>query len=114
MELEREGVRLRIYIGESDRYKGKPLYKYLVETMRAEGICGATVLRGITGYGKTSRIHSPSILRLSTDLPIVVEVVARKESIERLKPWLMEVVKEGLITEESVNVVFYGGEEEKL
>ncbi|NOZ77548.1 MAG: DUF190 domain-containing protein [Euryarchaeota archaeon] len=114
MELEREGVRLRIYIGEADRYKGKPLYKYLVETMRSEGICGATVIRGLTGYGKASRIHSPSILRLSTDLPIVVEVVARRENIERLKPWLKEVVTEGLITEEKVNVVFYGGDREKL
>lgn len=111
LELERVGVRLRIYIGESDKHDGKPLYKYLVETLKKEGICGATVIRGVTGYGKTSRIHSPSILRLSTDLPMVVEVVARKENIDRLKPWLAEVVTEGLITEEQVNIVFYGGEE---
>ena len=110
MELEREGVRLRIYIGESDKYNGKPMFKYLVEALKEEGICGATVLRGITGYGKASRIHSPSILRLSSDMPIVVEVVARKENIEKLKPWLIKVVKGGLITEEDIKVVYYEGE----
>lgn len=106
-----EAILLRIFIGESDKYDGKPLYKYLVELFREEGIAGATVIRGIYGFGKTSIIRSPSILRLSIDLPIVIEVVDTKENIERIKPKILEVVKEGLITEEKVNVVMYRGKD---
>jgi PII-like signaling protein len=110
MKKEDEAVLLRIFIGESDKYEGKPLYKYLVEFFRKEGLAGATVLRGILGYGKTSVIHTTSVLRLSTDLPIVVEVVDKKEKIEKIKPKLVEIVKEGLITEEKVKVIFYEAE----
>jgi PII-like signaling protein len=106
---EKEAVLLRIFIGESDKYEGKPLYKYLIEMFKKEGLAGATVIRGILGFGRTSIIHSPSILRLSTDLPIVVEVVDTKEKIEKIKPKLLEVVREGLITEENVKVIFYEG-----
>ncbi len=106
-----EAVLLRIFVGESDKYEGKPLYKYLVEFLRREGIAGATVIRGIYGFGKTSIIRAPSILRLSVDLPVVIEVVDSKENIERIKPKILEIVKEGLITEERVKVVMYRGKE---
>ena len=109
MKKESEAILLRIFIGESDTYKDKPLYKYLVEMLKEEGIAGATVLRGIEGYGKTSHLHTTSILRLSTDLPIIVEVTDKKENIERIKPKLDEVVKEGLITEERVKIIMYEG-----
>lgn len=111
MKREDEAILLRIFIGESDRYEGKPLYRYLVEFFKKEGLAGATVLRGILGFGKTSIIHTASVLRLSTDLPIVVEVVDKKEKIERIKPKLVDIVKEGLITEEKVKVIFYESDE---
>ncbi len=113
MKKEDEAVLLRIFIGESDKYKGKPLYRYLVEFFKEEGLAGATVLRGILGFGKTSIIHTTSVLRLSSDLPIVVEVVDKKEKIERIKPKLVEIVKEGLITEEKVKIIFYDAEESR-
>ena len=106
---ESEATLLRIFIGESDTYKGKPLYRHIVEYLRGEGIAGATVLRGITGYGQTSRIATTSILRLSTDLPIVIEVADTEENIDRIKPELAMIIKEGLITEERVSIVFCGG-----
>ncbi len=107
MKRETEAILLRIFIGESDRYEGKPLFRYLVEFFKKEGMAGATVLRGILGFGKTSIIHTTSVLRLSADLPIVVEVVDKKEKIEKIKPKLVEIVKEGLITEERVRIIFY-------
>ena len=111
MSLRRdsEAILLRIYIGESDMYAGKPLYRYIVEYLKKEGLSGATVLRGISGFGQTSRISSTSILRLSTDLPIVVEVADSEENINRVKAELAMIIKEGLITEERVNIVFVGG-----
>lgn len=109
MEKETEAVLLRIFIGESDEYKGRPLYQYLVELFKKEGLAGATVLRGIVGYGKNSRIHTASILRLSTDLPIVVEVADKREKIEKIKPLLEGVIRGGLITEEKIKVIYYEG-----
>lgn len=109
MKRETQAVLLRIFIGESDRHQGQPLYKYLVEFFRKEKLAGCTVLRGIGGFGKTSHYHTTSILRLSTDLPIVVEVVDTGENIERIKPLLEGVITEGLITEEKVTIVFYEG-----
>ena len=109
MKKESEAVLLRIFIGEEDRYKGKPLYKYLVEWFREEGLAGSTVLRGITGFGKTSHIHTTTILRLSTDLPIVIEVADKRENIERIKPKLEGIIKKGLITEEKIKIVYYEG-----
>ena len=111
MKKESEAVLLRIFIGEEDRYKGKPLYKYLVEWFREEGLAGATVLRGITGFGKSSHIHTTTILRLSTDLPIVIEVADKRENIERIKPKLEGIIKKGLITEEKIKIVYYEGNE---
>lgn len=107
--MDSEAILLRIYIGESDMYQGKPLYRYIVEYLKKEGLAGATVLRGISGFGQTSRISSTSILRLSTDLPIVVEVADSEENIDRVKGELALMIKEGLITEERVNIVFVGG-----
>jgi uncharacterized protein len=110
MEHERfEGERtlMRIHIGESDKWHGRPLYEILVEFFRKEGLSGATVLRGVGGYGSTSRIHSDKILRLSQDLPIVVEVVEDTERIERILPSLDEMIGGGLVTLEKVRVILY-------
>lgn len=109
MKKESEAILLRIFIGESDKYDGKPLYKYLIDLFRKEGLAGATVLRGISGFGKSSHLHTTSILRLSTDLPIVIEVVDKKEAIDRIKPRLDAVIEQGLITEETVKIVLYEG-----
>jgi PII-like signaling protein len=109
LRKESDAVLLRIFIGESDTYKGKPLYKYIVEFLKKEGIAGATVLRGIMGFGQTSKISTSSILRLSTDMPIVIEIADVQEKIDRIKPELAMVIKEGLITEEKVSIVFCEG-----
>ena len=109
MKKESDAVLLRIFIGESNKYKGVPLSKYLVEFFKKEGLAEATVLRGISGFGKSSKLHTTSILRLSDDLPIMVEVVDRKENIERVKPKLDDVIEEGLITEEEVKIILYEG-----
>jgi uncharacterized protein len=100
-----------MFIRESDKYEGKPLSKYLIEFFKQEGLAGATALRGISGFGKTSKLHTISILRLYDDQPIVIEVVDRKENIERVKPKFGDIIEEGLITEEEVKIVFYQSEE---
>ena len=102
-----ERTLMRIHIGESDKWHGKALYDALVELFRAEGLSGATVLRGVAGYGSTSRYHTDKSLRLSQDLPIVVEVVEDTERIERLLPRLDEMIGGGLITLEKVRVILY-------
>ena len=107
MKIEGEARRVRVYIGESDHWHGKPLYTAIVERCRQEGLAGATVLRGIEGYGANSRIHTARILRLSEDLPIVVDIVDRSERIDALLPILDEMVTEGLITVENVHIVKY-------
>jgi hypothetical protein len=109
MNNEVEAILLRIFIGESDEHEGEHLYTHILGMLKAEGIAGATVMRGIAGFGKTSRIHTSSILRLSTDLPIVVEVVDTVENIERVKPRLVKLVDKGLITEERVKIIKYEG-----
>ena len=96
------------FIGEDDRYGGKPLYKYLLEWFREERLAGVTVLRGIAGFGKTSHVHTTTILRLLTDLPIVIEVADKRENIERIKPRLEGVIEKGLITEENKDRVLRG------
>ncbi|MCE4627996.1 MAG: DUF190 domain-containing protein [Desulfurococcales archaeon] len=101
-------IRLRIYIGESDKYKGKPLYMQILLLLRNSGIRGATVYRGIAGYGSHSLIHTASILRLSEDLPIVIESIDEEEKINQILPKIRELVKEGLITIDPVRLVFYG------
>ncbi len=100
--------RLRVYIDESDKCHGKPLYLYLLEEFRRAGIRGATVYKGVAGYGSHSVLHLPHILRLSEDMPIVVEVVDEDSNIEKALRIVRECVEEGLVTLEDVYVYFYG------
>ena len=111
MKLEGEGKLLRIFIGESDKHGRKPLYQAIVEMLR-EGMAGATVLRGIEGFGATSRLHTARILRLSEDLPIVIEVADTAERIEAIMPKLDQMVTEGSVTLERVEVVAYRAQEQ--
>ncbi|MCE4599938.1 MAG: DUF190 domain-containing protein [Desulfurococcales archaeon] len=101
-------MRLRIYIGESDRLKGRPLYLHILTLLRDRGVRGATVYRGIAGYGSHSLIHTASVLRLSEDLPIVIEAVDEAEKIEEVLPEVEDLVEEGLITVDPVRLVYYG------
>ncbi len=107
MKLPEEGLLLRIFIGESDRHDGKPLYEQIVIKARELNLAGATVLRGIMGFGAHSRLHTAKILRLSEDLPIVVEIVDTEENLNQLLPFLDDTVREGLITLERVRVIKY-------
>lgn len=107
MKLPDEGELLRIFIGETDKYKGKPLYEAIVMKARELNLAGATVFRGIMGYGATSRIHSFKVLRLSEDMPVLIEIVDIKDNINKLIPFLDETVKEGLITMEKVRIIKY-------
>ena len=107
MVLPEEGCLLRIFIGESDRHDGRPLYEWLVQQARESGLAGTTVLRGIQGFGAHSRLHVAKIMRLSTDLPIIVEVVDTTEKIEAFLPLVDENVKEGLATVEKVRIRLY-------
>jgi len=109
-KLNGEQVLVRIYIGESDKHQGKPLYQYLVEMLKREKLAGVTVLRGILGFGAKSHLHTAHILRLSQDLPIVVEVVDSQENIDRILPEVEKVMGDGLITIENVKVFRYGAE----
>jgi PII-like signaling protein len=107
MRIEGDGVLLRIFVGESDRWHGRPLYEAIVERARAEGLAGGTVVRGIEGFGAHSRVHTSRILRLSEDLPVVIEIVDQAERIESFVPVLDEMVEEGLVTMETVRVIAY-------
>ena len=107
MELKEDGCLLRIFIGEADKHQGKPLYKWLVLKARELGLAGATVLRGAMGFGANSRIHTSKILRLSLDLPIVVEVVDTPQKIEEFLPLIEKAVKEGLVTVQKAEVHMY-------
>jgi PII-like signaling protein len=109
MRFEGEGKLLRIFIGESDRFEGKPLFEAIVENARREGLAGATVLRGIEGFGASSHLHTSRILRLSEDLPVVIEIVDTEENIDRALPTLDGMVGDGMMTIEKVHVVTYRG-----
>ncbi|TAN61127.1 DUF190 domain-containing protein [bacterium] len=113
MNLPTSAEILRVYIGESDKSGGKPLYQAIVEEARKRGMAGATVLRGTLGFGVNSRLHSAKVLRLSEDLPMVVEIVDKPERIEVFLPWLDTAVKEGLITIETVRVIAYRSGDKK-
>jgi len=106
-KFEGERTLMRIHIGESDKRHGKPLHEAIVEMLRKEGFSGATVLRGVAGYGGSSIYHTDKILRLSQDLPIVLEVIESTERIEQVLPRLDEMVDGGLITLEKVRVILY-------
>ena len=107
MDLPEDAGLLRIFVGEADRLGGRPLYEAIVLEARERGLAGATVLRGMLGYGRSSRLHTTKVLRLSDDLPIVIEIVYREENLERLVPWLDTVVHDGLVTLERVRVKRY-------
>jgi len=107
MMLPSEGRLLRIFIGESDRHDGQPLYEWIVRRAREQGLAGATVLRGIEGFGAHSRLHTAKILRLSEDLPIVIEIVDTPEKIEAFLSIVDGAIDEGLATVETVQVRFY-------
>ena len=107
MKLTGPGLLLRIFVGEKDRWHGRPLYEALVLRAREAGLAGATVLRGVEGFGAHSRLHSAKVLRLSEDLPIVIELVDREDRIRAFLPMCDEMIGEGLITLEPVEVLKY-------
>ena len=107
MKIEGTGLLVRIYIGETDHWQGKPLSQAIVELLRGRGIAGATVLRGIEGYGARSHLHPTRILRLSEDLPVLIEVVDVEARIREILPELDAMVGDGLITLEQVEVITY-------
>jgi len=105
--IPRNGVLLRIFIGESDKHQTLPLYEWIVKTARENGMAGATVLRGMQGFGSDSHMHTAKILRLSQDLPIVIEIIDTPEKIEAFIPIIDPVIEEGLMTTERIQVRFY-------
>jgi uncharacterized protein len=107
MMLPEKGHLLRIFIGESDRHENRPLYEWLVHKAREHGLAGATVLRGLEGFGAHSRLHTAKILRLSTDLPIVVEIVDTFDKVESFLPIIDAAMNEGLVTLERVDIRIY-------
>lgn len=107
MNLPEEGQLLRIFIGESDRHEGKPLYEWIVLEAKKRGLAGATVLRGMMGFGASSRIHTTKILRLSEDLPVIIEIVDSNEKLKEFIAVIEDVITEGLATMEKANVQFY-------
>jgi len=107
MKLEGTGLLVRIYLGESDRWQGKPLYRAIVELLRERGLAGATVLRGIEGFGAKQHLHSARILSLSEDLPILVEAVDTEDKVRAVLPELDGMLRDGLITLEKVDVITY-------
>ena len=102
-----DGQLLRIFIGEKDRYGDEPLHQWLVSAAHSKGLAGATVLRGLEGYGAHSRLHTAKILRLSSDLPIVIEIVDTADKIDAFLPLIDAAISEGLATIENVEVHFY-------
>lgn len=109
MENIEDGKLLRVFVGEDDEHDGRPLYEEVVRLLRREGLAGATVIRGIMGFGRSSVLHSARVLRLSEDLPIVVECVDRASAVERVLPLLDDLIGEGLVTVEHVQVRLYRG-----
>jgi len=109
MNIPEEATLLRVFLGESDRLDGHPLYEAIVLKARELHLAGATVLRGVMGFGRSSRLHTAKVLRLSEDLPIVVEIADSEEKIQTLLPWLEQSVTGGLITLERARVVRYAG-----
>jgi hypothetical protein len=112
MQIPHDAVLLRIFIGESDRWHHQPLYEAIVLKAREMHLAGATVLRGPMGFGKTSHLHTAKILRLSTDLPLVIEIVDAEEKINTFLPVLDEMMKGGLVTLEKARVIDYRADEE--
>src|SRR5687768_10135276 len=109
MTIPENAYLLRIFVGESDRHGHHPLYEAIVLKAREAGLAGATVLRGVMGFGKNSVLHTAKILRLSEDLPMVVEIVDSLEKVEKFLPLLDEMISDGLVTIEKVNAIQYNG-----
>lgn len=107
MKLEGEAKLLRIFVGESDRHRGRPLYEAIVLEAKRQGLAGATVFKGFMGFGAHSRIHTAKVLQLSEDLPVMIEIVDTEERIRAFLPVLEGMVKEGLVTLEKVEVIRY-------
>lgn len=107
MVLPKDGHLLRIFIGENDRHEGMPLFEWIVREARRNGLAGATVLRGLEGFGAHSRLHTAKVLRLSVDLPIVIEIVDTREKIEAFVPVIDDAIDEGMATLEKVEIRFY-------
>lgn len=107
MKIPAEGKLLRIFIGEADKWQGKPLYEEIVLLARKNDLAGATVIKGFMGFGCKSHMHTAKILRLSEDLPIIIEIVDSEDKINRFLPLLDEMVGEGLITLEKASVIMY-------
>ena len=107
MKIPNEGYLLRVFLGESDRWHGKPLYEAIVLKARELHLAGATVVRGPMGFGAHSRLHTTKVLQLSEDLPIIVEIVDAKEKIDSLMPHIDQMVQECLVTLERVQVIKY-------
>jgi PII-like signaling protein len=107
MQIPEEGYLLRIFVGESDKVGHRPLYEEIVLKAREQGLAGATVLRGVMGFGKHSILHTAKILRLSEDMPMIIEIVDSLEKIEKFLPVLDEMITDGLVTLEKVRVIHY-------
>jgi len=110
MELPKDAMLLRIFIGEGDEVKGAPLYQKIVEKAREQKLAGATVLRGPLGFGKSSHLHTAKILRLSMDLPMIIEIVDTEEKIQGFLPHLDGMIQGGLVTLEKVQALMYRGQ----
>jgi len=107
MKIPTEGKLLRIFIGEQDQWEGRPLFSAIVMLARKEKMAGATVLKGVMGFGQKSHLHTAALLRLSEDLPMVIEIIDSAEKIEQFLPHLDDMVREGLVTTERAEVIMY-------
>ena len=107
MTINQEGVLLRVFVGESDRFESRPLHEAILQKAREIGLSGATVLRGIEGFGANSVVHKAALLEMSRDLPIVIEIVDTEPKIKQLLPHLEQMVSEGMITMEYVIILMY-------
>ena len=113
MKEHREGRLLRIFIGENNQHEGKPLYEWIILKAKEKGLAGATAFRGMMGFGANSRIHTTKLLRLSEDLPVVVEIVDSQKKIEEFIKLIDIVINEGLVTMEYTNIQFYRSSKKK-
>lgn len=109
MKIPREGKLLRIFIGEADRWEGRPLYEAIIEEARRRGLAGATAWKGFMGFGAHSRMHTARVLRLSEDLPVLIEIVDAADKIDAFLPDVDRMVTEGLVTLERADVILYRG-----
>jgi hypothetical protein len=109
MRIPEQGKLLRIFIGEADQWEGKPLYEAIIQAAKEQGLAGVTAIKGFEGFGAHSHLHTAKLLRLSTDLPVVIEIVDSEEKISAFLPSLENMIEEGLVTLETVQVLMYRG-----